>query len=1073
MDDSLRRENIAGSAPLTPSAFMRELRPELYSDTVDRPVYVLDRGMLEFQLDTLTSRNEHQRFEIFCRKLCERTICPNIRPQSGPEGGGDGKTDADTYPVAREISDIRYIGYPGTGADTWAFAYSSMKNWKRKVKDDVKGIAGTGRAYSRIYFVTNQAARAADRASIEQELGKEYGIPLTILDRAWISNEVVDNERKDIAYDYLGVGQIVTDPMRLGSEDYSRQRRLNDIERSLSDPTSFKGMERQLVTEAMVAARLSRNLELPRHETEGRHARATRLAERYGTDRQRLEARYDELWTAFWWFDDAEMLNARYSNIERDTLGTDHARNIEFLVQLHQILANSVIYGLLTLENSGFQERSDRLEADLVRMTEDVHRPNHRLEARTSLTIVRLSRYIVEGRPDRLTEVWSELGGILNEAEGLAEFDADRLVRLIEVVSGPASHDLTYRAVAEQLADFVSKRSSDAEGALILLRHALRLDDNEQFETIRLLGKAAVRLAKREHAEQHVEAQQHLAITYRSVDLLWAARSSIVSAVAGLVVEGEEESTLPIGFIPAVKVWGWIVLQQRLLPEFVFTIRLLNLALNTLPLDTDSKTRLEEDIRDLDAAFGSNILNMTDDEVSSLSSLPDALKDALMPASRIALLYSLGYEDLLRDEGSIPDKELPSDVLNFMTVLKAQPVSKELYGRIKTNPTAENVVETYISGLNISVYSSGDDIGIVLAQTIVSTFEAVLATIVEEGVGPHAERFHVEIRLADVEEPSLQTELDTMRTVVSWPQSLSPFAFEQQSEFGKFLMRVVGEVFAATFVLKDFGDTFERLFELGGAHDRISIVLASLNAVRRIAGADVIRFEPDVHRHYPLRNRPVVPAFELLPTSEDANSTDSSELDRASDLVPKITRHRGIRVQSVIDIHSWNKAGWNGVLYASYGAESPPVLALVFRDFLAARLIFERWQERFGQKDIKHDINVSIIRELPDCPQPHYAVQITSRPPDREEQTDTLYQFVNRVLVMEPDDGHNLANFLEMLREFGCFFLAPAVIERGKPNIMTDLAILKRDIKVVRADDIEEGDIERVGLETAMRGVPN
>ncbi|WP_323824895.1 hypothetical protein, partial [Pseudomonas aeruginosa] len=88
-------------------------------------------------------------------------------------------------------------------------------------------------------------------------------------------------------------------------------------------------------------------------------------------------------------------------------------------------------------------------------------------------------------------------------------------------------------AVAERLADFVAKRTSDAQGALILLRQALNLDDDEQCERIRLLGRAAVRLAKREHAEQLIEAHQHLAIAYRSADLLWAARSSILMAAAG------------------------------------------------------------------------------------------------------------------------------------------------------------------------------------------------------------------------------------------------------------------------------------------------------------------------------------------------------------------------------------------------------------------------------------------------------------------------------------------------------------------------------------------------------------
>lgn len=244
------QSDIAESGPTrarpTPSGFMRGLRPELYSDTVDRPLYLLDRPMLEFQLETMTARNEHQRFEIFCRKLCERVICPNIRPQSGPEGGGDGKTDADTYPVAEAISHLAYIGQPGPGREDWAFAFSAMKDWKRKVARDVDGIAGTGRKYEHVYFVTSQAARAKDRARIEAELKSARGIPVTILDRAWIVNEVIDNERKDIAHDYLGVGQVVSDPMRMGPEDYSRRRRLgcrwNRRVRGPIDPTRFPSL---------------------------------------------------------------------------------------------------------------------------------------------------------------------------------------------------------------------------------------------------------------------------------------------------------------------------------------------------------------------------------------------------------------------------------------------------------------------------------------------------------------------------------------------------------------------------------------------------------------------------------------------------------------------------------------------------------------------------------------------------------------------------------------------------------------------------------------------------------------
>lgn len=101
------REQVKG---VSPSKFMRELRPEFYSDTSDRTAYQLDASALEYHLDSITSRNQTHDFEIFCRKLCERTICPNLKPATGPEGGGDSKADSETIPIADEIATLTYMG---------------------------------------------------------------------------------------------------------------------------------------------------------------------------------------------------------------------------------------------------------------------------------------------------------------------------------------------------------------------------------------------------------------------------------------------------------------------------------------------------------------------------------------------------------------------------------------------------------------------------------------------------------------------------------------------------------------------------------------------------------------------------------------------------------------------------------------------------------------------------------------------------------------------------------------------------------------------------------------------------
>src|SRR3990172_2451693 len=89
-----------GAPRVSPSKFMRDIRPEYYSDTEERASYVLSASTLECHLESITARNQTHDFEIFCRKLCERTICPNLRPQTGPDGGGDSKADTETYPVA-------------------------------------------------------------------------------------------------------------------------------------------------------------------------------------------------------------------------------------------------------------------------------------------------------------------------------------------------------------------------------------------------------------------------------------------------------------------------------------------------------------------------------------------------------------------------------------------------------------------------------------------------------------------------------------------------------------------------------------------------------------------------------------------------------------------------------------------------------------------------------------------------------------------------------------------------------------------------------------------------------------
>jgi hypothetical protein len=88
---------------------MRKRRPHLFSDSTTTTERTVTRDVFSYHLETLTSQKDEGKFEDFARGLAEKFISPNLRPQTGPLGGGDGKTDSETYPVAAEVASRWYV----------------------------------------------------------------------------------------------------------------------------------------------------------------------------------------------------------------------------------------------------------------------------------------------------------------------------------------------------------------------------------------------------------------------------------------------------------------------------------------------------------------------------------------------------------------------------------------------------------------------------------------------------------------------------------------------------------------------------------------------------------------------------------------------------------------------------------------------------------------------------------------------------------------------------------------------------------------------------------------------------
>ena len=155
---------------MTPSEFYKQRRPELFSDSKIITQTTLPREVLAYELSKISTNQKQDEFETLCRRLAEKYISPNLIPQVGPTGGGDGKTDSETYPVSETISNRWFTPENGWDKDeNWAFAISAKEEWKGKAKGDVKKIVETNRGYTRVYFMSNQLISSKKKKDAQDE----------------------------------------------------------------------------------------------------------------------------------------------------------------------------------------------------------------------------------------------------------------------------------------------------------------------------------------------------------------------------------------------------------------------------------------------------------------------------------------------------------------------------------------------------------------------------------------------------------------------------------------------------------------------------------------------------------------------------------------------------------------------------------------------------------------------------------------------------------------------------------------------------------------------------------------
>ena len=654
------------------------------------------------------------------------------------------------------------------------------------------------------------------------------------------------------------------------------------------------------------------------------------------------------------------------------------------------------------------------------------------------------------GDNNRLPETWKELSNILVRAKGLCEFDADKLVTMIRTLGQVAKDDKAYTLLVEQAAEFVKDRKGDAEAARLLLKRANELGADEHLECIRILGKAAPKLAKSEYSQHFFEALATLGRAYGAAGLPWAARGVSPMAAALAFSEAEVKGELDPRILVVVERWAWTAIELRYVPDALCAITVLDALAGQIALTNAGREVLLKRRTDLDIAFAAQLVNCDGVELETLSQLPPALERADLFDAWMALLYALGYESMIRDSG-LYGEDTPEEVNRLFSVLSSSLPLQWGEGPLITHVDGNGgqTAQCRVLGLVVKVQASGSTTSVLVAEAILASMEAFFATALEHDIYPHTEVFEIEVIESSEANavPKLSVDNDGLRATLSWPSGKSPGNYSFQSDAVAALAELSACVLERACHTQDPSDVSRQLFQDEVVLDRIVIVAQASNSYNRLVGRLISRLSdftsPDDSSFKPA-GKPTL----NVPHGWDPPKPQGSP-----------PAHQALNVSSVVDVHLWDKAGWRGILFGI--RNGVPLLALAFEDCNAGDKIIARWRERFGARDRHETIYVAVVTGVSDAEPANYTVLITSRvDPSRDNATGGTTMYLGRHLTMTPRTSVNLDAFLRTYEAVGIYELATAKMDGKTAEPVIGRGILKRHLSVRRLQEIEPDDPE-------------
>ena len=516
----------------------RQNRPQKFSDSKVVRKAELTKEIFQYQMDRLSNDMKQDPFENLTRSLALRFVTPNLIPQTGPTGGGDGKTDLETHPVADEIAEKWFVADGGCrGNEKWAVAISCREDWNVKVKEDVADIVKLNRGFSRILFFSNRLIKSRDRKKCENELEQKYGVPVTIFDQNWFVDRVFVDQCVNIAVKELGLSDNYVETIEVGPNDLQRQQRLKDVEEIVAKRELAGGLDTEYIELLLESAILSRELELAPSIIRGRFVRAEDACKRYGTDPQLYEIIYQQGWTEFYWLENPLGTMGYLLKLKPLLDKEVNVTRIEKYITLFNVMMNAQESGLFDDEES-LKNELDYQDALLKKLENDLGHRSSYLYLKFSL----LEQELVYGNPDEdsINQVVDQMTPIIQEATTHIDIPFDSLCKIVEIIGSGISNNDAYEDLIDLVSETLSKRNQDITAAEVQMNRGLQnLEKGDAVQAIRHLGQCVDLFSKESTKADYVRACGYLGMAFNHQDLLYAAKVMFVKSAAMLVHDVE------------------------------------------------------------------------------------------------------------------------------------------------------------------------------------------------------------------------------------------------------------------------------------------------------------------------------------------------------------------------------------------------------------------------------------------------------------------------------------------------------------------------------------------------------